>query len=146
MVALHGEDVTVTNSHPLAVIADQTEEHREKVTSECWASMISQVTAMREEMEQVFSERVGEKVERMQQEERDESERVEREQQTVEREREEVARRREELVQEKLSWEGRTGVSSSFSHLAHRSSSASSLTAMRKHLSLNILPFKFGRS
>ena len=110
-------------------------------------AMICQVMVMRQEMEQVFSESVGQTEERMRQEEGEERARVNRELCTVEREREEVARRREELVQEKLTWEERTGVSSSLSLLAHRSSSASSLTGRRKkHFSLNILPFKFGRS
>ena len=95
-------------------------------------------------MEEVFNKKVEEKEERMKRCEEEERERMEREQEVIEREREEVERRREELVREREEWEARTREHISLVPL--RSSSSSSLSGRKKHLSLNILPFRIGRS
>jgi FtsZ-binding cell division protein ZapB len=96
---------------------------------------------MQQEMEEVFAKKVEEKEARLRAGEEEEREQLEREAVEVAREREEVDRAREQLAREREAWAARTP-----SLLAQRSASSSSLSVRRKHLSLNILPFKFGRS
>jgi len=115
--------------NPLAVIADLKLENQEKVA------------AMEEEMEEVFRKKVADKEDKMRTSEEEETEKMVREMELIAREKEALAERREEVTREQIDWDERKTVSA-----INLASSSSSLNTRKKHLSLSIRPFKFGRS
>jgi len=115
--------------NPLAVIADLKLDHQEKVA------------CMEEEMEEVFQNKVSDKEEKMRLSEEGETEKMMLDMATLAKERESLARRREEVAREQEDWEERRASST-----LKLSSSSNSLNSKKKHLSLSIKPFKFGRA
>jgi len=128
-LALSNEGVTM-NKNPLAVIEDEKNGHQEKMRK------------MTDDMEDVFQRKVSEKQEKLQQTEREDMLRLEREKTELEQEKQRLASKKEELESEKKSWAQTHGIE--MAKFLHRSTE--SLDGKKKKYGLSVNPFKFGRS